>query len=217
MVVRCWSYAIRSTPAILLAVLLSATAIFASNVLAYRVRRTTNDDGANDQRPATNDEKQPDMHVTKIPAFTVIGIEARTTNAKEASADGIIGRQWQKFFSDGIPQRIPNRLDEIFYAVYSSYASDHNGEYSFLIGAKVKDGTAPTAGLTAMHIQSGRYAVITSDRGPFAKVVPEAWQKIFALEGQGKLKRAYRSDFELYDQRAQDPQNGQIDIYIGLK
>ena len=169
------------------------------------------------QRPTTNDQKQSAMHATQVPAFTVTGIEARTTNAKEASADAIIGKQWQKFFAEGIPQKIPNRLDQVFYAVYSDYASDHNGEYSFLIGAKVKEGTAAPPGLVAKHIQPGSYAVITSDRGPFPKVVPETWQRIFALEDESKLKRAYQTDFEVYDQRAQDPQNGQIDIYIGVK
>jgi predicted transcriptional regulator YdeE len=200
-VVRRSSYVVRPVPNLLFVILIAIAGIA---------------ELATGQRPTTNDQKQA-MHVTPIPAFTVIGIEARTTNAKEASADGIIGKQWQEFFADGIPQKIPNRLDQIFYSVYSDYASDHNGEYSFLIGAKVKDGTAPPAGLVARHIQAGRYAVITSNRGPFSKVVPAVWQKIFALEDQGKLKRAYRTDFEVYDQRAQDPQNGQIDIYIGVK
>jgi predicted transcriptional regulator YdeE len=59
--------------------------------------------------------------------------------------------------------------------------------------------------------------VFTSEVGPFSKVVPDAWQEIFKLEAEGKLKRAHKTDFEVYDQRAQNPQNGQIDIYVGLK
>jgi len=27
----------------------------------------------------------------------------------------------------------------------------------------------------------------------------------------------YRADFEIYDQRAMDPQNLQMDVYIGIK
>jgi predicted transcriptional regulator YdeE len=171
---------------------------------------------AYDEQPAAR-EQQAAMHVTQIASFTIVGIEARTTNAKEALGDGIIGKQWQKFFAEGIPQKIPHRTDQSFYAVYSDYAGDHNGEYSFLIGAKVKEGTEPPAGLIAKRIDAGKYALITSDRGPFPKVVPAAWQKIFSLEDAGSLKRAYRTDFELYDQRALDPQNGQVDIYIGVK
>ena len=66
-------------------------------------------------------------------------------------------------------------------------------------------------------IPAGRYAVITTQKGPFPKVIPEAWLEIFKLEEERKLNRSYRADFELYDERALDPQNGQVDIYIGLK
>ncbi|HXM23809.1 MAG TPA: hypothetical protein VN948_21300 [Terriglobales bacterium] len=30
-------------------------------------------------------------------------------------------------------------------------------------------------------------------------------------------KRAYKTDFEVYDQRARNPQDSQIDIYVGVK
>jgi predicted transcriptional regulator YdeE len=165
----------------------------------------------------TIDVAEKAIHHAQISAFTVTGIEAHTTNAKEAAGNGIIPKQWQKFFVEGILQQIPDRIDANIYAVYSDYASDHNGEYSFLIGAKVKDGTTPPSGMVAKHVQAGNYAVLTSDKGTLPKVVPAAWMKIFDLEDEGKLKRSYQTDFELYDERAKDPQDGQIDIYIGLK
>lgn len=172
---------------------------------------------ADSQEPTANNMDEQRVSYSEIGSFTVIGIEARTSNAREATPDGIIGKQWQKFFSEGSSQKIPNKIEPNFYAVYSDYASDHNSEYSFLIGAKVKDGTAPPEGMVAKQIRAGKYALVTTDKGPFPKVVPAAWIKIFSLEESGKLKRAYQTDFELYDQRAQDPQNGQADIYIGVK
>jgi predicted transcriptional regulator YdeE len=170
-----------------------------------------------DREPKAENQKEQTIDHTDLAAFTLIGIEARTTNAKEAGGNGVIPEQWRRFFSEGILQKIPDRIDSNIYAVYSEYASDHNGEYSYLIGTKVKDDTTAPSGMVAKHVLAGQYAVFTSDKGPFPKVVPEAWQKIFGLEDEGKLKRAYRTDFELYDQRAQDPQNGQLDIYVGLK
>jgi len=77
----------------------------------------------------------------------VIGIEARTTNAKEATADGIIPRQWQRFFQEGILEKIPNKIGGNIYAVYSDYANDHNGEYDYVIGAMVKEGSVPPPGM----------------------------------------------------------------------
>ena len=68
-------------------------------------------------------------------------------------------------------------------------------------------------------IPAGEYVVVTSERGPVSKVVPAVWQRIYSLEYQHQLggPRGYRADFEAYDQRAADPQNSQVDVYIGLK
>ena len=147
----------------------------------------------------------------------VIGIAARTTNAKEATAGGIIAAQWQKFFQEGILGKISNKTSANIYAVYTDYASDRNGEYVFVIGAMVKEGTVPPAGMVSKRVPGGRYAVLTSEQGPVSAVVPGAWQKLWKLEDDGKLKRAYKTDFEIYDQRARDPQNTQVDVYVGLK
>jgi len=171
----------------------------------------------NNQQRTINDATESPVKQTNVTAFTVIGIAARTDNAKESTANGIIPKQWQKFFSEGIVAKIPNTTSPIFYGVYSDYASDHNGEYTYVVGQAVKDGTAAPNGLVVKQITAGKYVVLTTEFGPFAKVIPDAWQRIFKLEEEGKLKRAYEADFELYDQRAQNPQNGQIDIYIGLK
>jgi predicted transcriptional regulator YdeE len=157
--------------------------------------------------------------VTRHDAFTVAGIEVRTTNAKEATGDGVIGKQWQKFFQEGILQKIPNKMDGNIYAVYSDYASDRNGEYSLTIGARVPDGSTAPAGLAIKTVPAGNYAVVTSERGPVAKVGVAAWQRVWEMEDKHTLggARAYKSDFELYDERAADPQNSQVDIYLGLK
>ena len=171
-----------------------------------------------DKRRQTNkDDTENLIKQTDVTPFTVIGIEARTENAKESTADGIIPKQWQRFFSEGIAAKIPGSSGTNFYAVYSEYASDHNGEYAYLVGQRVKDGSAAPDGMVVKRVVAGEYAVFTTEVGPFAKVIPEAWQQIFKLEAEGKLKRAYKTDFEVYDQRAQNPQNGQIDIYVGLK
>src|ERR1700751_3148782 len=70
----------------------------------------------------------------RLDGFTVIGIEARTSNAAEMRGEGVISKQWQKFFSDGVQQKVPGQVDQNIYAVYTDYASDRNGEYSFVIG-----------------------------------------------------------------------------------
>jgi predicted transcriptional regulator YdeE len=149
-------------------------------------------------------------------AFTVIGIEVRTNNSQAAT---VIPRQWQSFFQDGTPGKIPARADADFVVVYSGYASDHHGDYDYLIGGRVKGGTAAPQGMVVKLVPKARYAVVTTERGPVGKVVSAAWQKIWSLEESGGLggKRTYKTDFEVYDQRARDPNNSQVDIHVGIE
>lgn len=147
-------------------------------------------------------------------SFTVIGIKIRTNNQA-----GDIPRQWDRFFKEGVLGRIPNKLDADILAVYTRYASDHNGDYDYLIGARVRDASAAPEGMVADIIPEARYAVLTTERGPVGKVVSEAWQKIWTLEETGGLggRRTYRADFEVYDQRSRDPENSQVEIYVGIE
>jgi len=150
--------------------------------------------------------------------FSIIGIEARTSNAMEMKGEGVIPKQWQKFFQDGVQQKIANRADANVYAVYTDYASDRNGEFSFVIGVRVTAAAVPS-GMVLKKIPAGDCALITSEKGPVGKVVVAAWQQVWALEDKAHLggARAYKADFEVYDSRAADPQNSQVDLYVGLK
>jgi predicted transcriptional regulator YdeE len=151
--------------------------------------------------------------------FSVIGIQVRTSNAREMTGGGAIPKQWDKFFKEGIADKIPNKLDSTIYAVYTGYASDHNGEYDFIIGMKVSSVSAVPPGMVATKVPKGKYAVVASAKGPVAQVVPQAWQRVYGLDDNKQLggARAYNADFEVYDQRSQNPQDSQVDLYIGLK
>jgi predicted transcriptional regulator YdeE len=154
-----------------------------------------------------------------VKEFSVIGIQARTNNAREMTGAGVISKQWNRFFAEGILAKIPNKTDSTIYAVYSDYASDRNGDYTFVIGAEVSGMAVIPAGMVAKKVPVGKYAVITSARGPVQKVVPQAWQEVWSLEDKSQLggARAYRTDFEVYDQRSRDPQDSQVDIFVGIK
>jgi CubicO group peptidase (beta-lactamase class C family)/predicted transcriptional regulator YdeE len=150
--------------------------------------------------------------------FTVVGIEARTSNAREMTADGVIGKQWGRIFQEGLLEKIPNKADQNIVAVYTDYASDHDGEYTFLLGARVTSDANVPAGMVAKKIPAGKFAVFTTDKGPGPQVVPAAWMKINSLPPSATGgDRVYAADYEIYDERATDPQNLQADIYIGIK
>lgn len=157
--------------------------------------------------------------ILEQPEFSVIGIRVRTSNAKQVTGGGAIPKQWDRFFREGIADKIPNKVGSTIYAIYTNYASDHNGEYDFIIGMKVSSVSEVPPGMVAKQVPSGRFAVITSAKGPAAQVVPQAWQRVYSLDDNKQLggARAYKADFEVYDQRSQNPQDSQVDLYIGLK
>ena len=156
--------------------------------------------------------------IVQLDAFEVMGIAVRTNNSKEATADGAIPKLWQRVIQEHALNTVPDPVDQNIYAVYTDYASDANGDYTLVLGKKVPSGTKLEDGFVVKTVPAGRYAVFTSDRGPVAKVVVETWKQIWSYyQSPTNGQRAYRADFELYEERAVDPNNAQVDIYIGLK
>src|SRR6266567_4693965 len=97
--------------------------------------------------------------------FTVVGISARTSNAREMTANGVIGPMWGRLMPDSLLARIPNKADSNIVAMYTDYASDHNGEYTYVLGARVASDADVPAGMVARKIPAGKYAVFTSEKG----------------------------------------------------
>jgi predicted transcriptional regulator YdeE len=150
--------------------------------------------------------------------FLVAGISARTNNAAEMSGRGKIGSLWQTFLQTNLAATIPNKLDSNLIAVYSNYESDHTGDFTFHLGAAISSIDNLPSGLSAVDVSAGRYAVITSDSGPVTQVVPAVWQRIWSMSPEELGgRRAFAVDYELYDHRAADPQNTQVDVHISIR
>ena len=159
-----------------------------------------------------------DPKMVEHDGFTVVGVSARTSNAREMTANGVIGKQWGRLMQEGLVEKIPNKAESNIVAVYTDYASDHNGDYTFVLGARVTSDADVPAGMVAKKVPAGRYAMFTSEKGAAPKVVPELWMKINSLPPHAVgADRVYRADFEIYDQRAMDPGNMQMDVYVGIK
>ena len=156
--------------------------------------------------------------VVEEDGFTVVGIEARTNNARELGPGGVIPRQWARFMREALAEKIHDKADGSIVAVYSDYAGDQDGEYSFLIGARVTSAREVPSGMVVKKVPAGRYAVFISDKGPVEKVVPALWRRIWAVpERSLGGNRAYQADYELYDERAANPEEAQVDIHVGVR
>ncbi len=150
-------------------------------------------------------------------AFEVIGIEARTNNGKESAEGGMIPQMWQRFYMEGTIDRIPEKIDGGIVAVYTDYESDANGDYTYILGAKVKPGATPLAGMISKQIPGGKFEEFTSEQGALPLVVPKVWRHIYEyFTAQGAPARAYKADYELYD-AALDPNNASAKVYVGVK
>ncbi|MFC5864787.1 GyrI-like domain-containing protein [Acidicapsa dinghuensis] len=160
----------------------------------------------------------PAAKITLSNPIYVAGYQVRTNNAREMSGQGEIGKLWGRFMQQNLAAHIPNRVGQTLIVVYSDYASDEKGDYSYLLGAPVSSVDAPPAGLTYRHIQPGTYAVIEMDKGDVTQIVPGAWRRIWAMtpEELGG-RRAFTEDYEVYDQRSADPKNARVEIHLALR
>ncbi len=151
-----------------------------------------------------------DLAKVLVESFLVIGIEARTTNQREMSGQGAIGALWGRLTQDELLERIPNRMDDRIVAVYSNYENDRDGEYSYLLGAKVRTAERVPDGMISRQVVPGEYAMFSAKGGPAVEMVVGIWKKIWALETDKKLERAYQTDFEVYSPDAL------MDVYVGF-
>lgn len=53
-------------------------------------------------------------------AIKIIGIEVRTTNENGQALEDL-DRLWGRFFSEKIAEKIPNKIRNDIYAVYTNY------------------------------------------------------------------------------------------------
>jgi predicted transcriptional regulator YdeE len=152
------------------------------------------------------------MHTITIEPFKIIGISVRTTNENGQAAQDI-GALWTRFWAEGILERIPDKVDSSIYSVYTNYESDFTKPYDVILGCRVRSYDPVLAAMVGVTIEGGNYSQFTS-RGDLTKgAVYNTWIEIW----NSGLERKYTTDFEVYGEKAQDPTNGQVDIFIALK
>lgn len=159
--------------------------------------------------------------ILNLPEIKLIGITTRTNNAHIFEADpstNKIAATVQDYFHNGLSQKINHRKKpNVTYCAYTDYESDLNGDYTFFIGEEVNSFDNLAEGFSTLIIPSQTYAKFTHGPAPMPGVVIEAWQHIWQMtpEELGGL-RGYKTDFEIYDERAMDHQRVIVDVFIGI-
>jgi predicted transcriptional regulator YdeE len=152
------------------------------------------------------------MDTQTIQKFSVIGVAVRTTNEnKQAEQD--IPALWGKFMGGGVLQNIPNKVDDTIYCVYTDYDKDHTGAYTVIIGCKVSSLDDIPEGMSGKTIEAGNYIKYVAKGNMMQGIVQDKWEEIWK---ESDLPRAYKADFDVYDQ-AQNPENGEVAIFVSVK
>lgn len=157
---------------------------------------------------------------TAFGPLTLVGLTVRTQNAHEMNPDmAKIGTLVAQYHQEKIADHLQHRAQPgVTYCAYTDYESDETGEYTFFIGEAVITLEGQDLNrLQSVTVPQGTYQKFTTPSGQMPKVAIDAWQAIWVMDEEilgGK--RAYRTDVEVYDQRALDPTQTVLDIYIGL-
>lgn len=152
------------------------------------------------------------MSTQTLKPFYVIGISIRTTNENGKSAQDIPAL-WQQFLSENIGDKIPNKVSHDIYCLYTDYEKDHTRPYTTLLGYQVSNLDHIPAGLVGKSVNEANYAKYIAKGNLHQDLVLNAWTEIWNSD----LPRAFDTDFEVYGTKAQNPEDAEVDIFIGLK
>lgn len=156
---------------------------------------------------------------TTLEEIKLVGIFVRTNNKNEFTPNlGKIPGNFNRYFGEKMFEKIQHRIKPfVTYAVYTEYESNENGEYTHFLGEEVSSfANQDTSSFKTITIPKSNYLKFTSAKGKMPDIVINVWQKIWSMQPtEFNGKRNFVADFELYDSRASDPENAQVDIYIG--
>lgn len=149
--------------------------------------------------------------IVELKEKVVTGIEIKTTNQNGKSMQDI-GMTWQKLFTEGIYEKIPNKVNGKTIGLYTEYEKDYTKPYVFMAGAEVSRNEESNKEIVSKIIPKGKYAkfIITGD---VQNSVGQTWQEIWNMD----LKRKYTCDFEEYQNNLSDMQKQEIHIYIAIE
>ena len=148
----------------------------------------------------------------KIETFNVIGISVRTTNENGTSAQDIPAL-WNKFMTEEIQGKIPNKISEDIFCIYTDYEKDHTKPYTTILGCKVESLDNIPENMVGKTIESTDYEELIAKGNLSDGIVYSKWLEIW----NSNLNRSFTADFEVYGSKTQNPENAEVDIYIALQ
>lgn len=151
------------------------------------------------------------MQTVKIEAFKILGLAIKTTN-EQGRASQEIAELWNRFLSERTIEKIPHKVGNTIYSLYTDYEGDHTKPYTCILGCQVEHLKDIPEGMMGKSIAGGKYVKTTAKGDLMKNLVLDNWSDIFKLP----LDRNYSADFEVFGEKAQDPSNAEVDFYVGI-
>ncbi len=142
--------------------------------------------------------------------FKIIGIETRTTNKGNQSQEDL-SKLWNRFYSENIAEKIPNKESLEILSIYTDYKSDYTEDYTTIIGMKVSSLENIPAGLVGREFKNETFEKFIA-KGKMPNAVVDTWLEIWKKDKE--LNRKYTYDFEVYGEKSQNGDNSEVEIYI---
>ena len=143
----------------------------------------------------------------------MIGIQVRTNNNDLTQLTNDMQNLWNKLISENIAEQIQNKLDNTVYCVYTDYEGDYTKPYTAFLGYSVPDLIVIPNGLIGRNFQGGLYNKYVAKGNLHQGIVYDTWKYIWGLN----TPRAYYADFEVYNDKTQNTESAEVEIFIGIK
>lgn len=157
--------------------------------------------------------------IVDLPKKDIMGVSVRTNNANEMSSKGQIGPLVARYRGENLANDIPHSKEPgVTYVVYTDYASDEFGDYTFLLGEQVFNIEETPNGFKLVTIPAGKYVKFTTNPGRVPDIIIKSWMQIWQMSPEELGgQRTYKADFEVHDKRAVDQEQAVVDIYVGIE
>ena len=151
------------------------------------------------------------MQTQKINPFQLIGISVRTTNENGRAARDI-GTLWKRFMKENYIEKIPNKIGNEILSIYTNYESDYTKPYDTIIGCKVSSLDTIPDGMVGRSFDGGTFAKFVSKGDTTKGSVYATWIDIWNTD----LNRSYTADYESYGEKAKNPLDAEVDIFVAI-
>lgn len=173
------------------------TLLFISSIAASLSIEATPNGEIENSMPYTMEKQQRKL---------IMGIQVRTSN-DVCQTD--MPQIWQKFLQEKILEKIPNKVSNTVFAVYTDYEDDYTKPYSYIVGCEVSTLDGIPDGMVGTVVPASSYAVYKT-KGEYPQGLASTWQTIW----KAPFKRAYTTDFEVYEPDFNPQTKPEVKVYI---